>query len=478
MPGARLENPFGWHEYQGSIVLRDVIWPIPVAPPRMSSHNASVPSDRPLRVLIVSEHASALFGGEAALPMHYFRVLRKLGQDVWLVVHARTRPELSKLFEGDRRIHYIEDTRFHRVMWRLSTFLPTRLGAGTFGYLMRIATQLAQKRVVKRLVESEQIDVVHQPMPVSPREPSLMYGFGVPVVIGPMNGGIDFPAAFSAQYEQWLVTTLVSVGRAVNGVLNRVMPGKLQAAVLAVANDRTRRCLPGGIRGKVIEVVENGVDLDLWSGRVISDEPIDIPVPRFVFMGRLVDWKAVDLLLEAFRAAAAQAPLSLTIVGDGAERPRLEAMCREWGITAESEGDAGKVYFAGWRSQAECAAILNRSSALVLSSLRECGGAVVLEAMASSRPVIATDWGGPADYLDPTCGILVRPDSRDVFIGGLKEALLTLARSRELRVQMGHAGRLKANQLFDWDLKARRMMEIYREAMLRQPARTGQRVAT
>lgn len=420
---------------------------------------------RPLRVLIVSEHASALFGGEAALPLHYFRVLRKLGHEVWLVVHARTRPELSKLFGADSRIHYIEDTGFHRLMWRLSRPLPARLAAGTLGYAMRIATQLAQKRIVRELVTREKIDIVHQPMPVSPREPSLMHGLGVPVVIGPMNGGIDFPPAFSAQYERRAVTHLVSLGRAVTGLLNRVMPGKLQAAVLTVANERTGRWLPAGVRGKVIELVENGVDLDLWAGREVVDEPADNAVPRFVFMGRLVDWKAVDLLLEAFRAAAARAAMSLTIVGDGGERSKLETLCRDWQLAAQAEGEAGKVYFAGWRSQPECAAILNRSSALVLSSLRECGGAVVLEAMASSRPVIATDWGGPADYLDPSCGVLVRPDSRASFVHGLTGALVTFAQSRELRVSMGRAGRLKATRLFDWDLKAERMVEIYREAI-------------
>ena len=41
------------------------------------------------------------FGGEAALPLHYFRVMRRRGVAVWLVVHARTRSELSELFPDD-----------------------------------------------------------------------------------------------------------------------------------------------------------------------------------------------------------------------------------------------------------------------------------------------------------------------------------------------------------------------------------------
>lgn len=404
------------------------------------------------------------FGGEAALPLHYFRVLRNRGNPVWLVVHARTREELSKLFAGENRIHYIEDTRFHRQMWRLSSKLPARLGTATFGYAMRIATQLAQRRIVKQLIASERIDVVHQPMPVSPREPSMMFGLKAPVVMGPMNGGIDFPPAFS-EYESRAVTRFISVGRALSGLLNRLMPGKLNSAVLAVANERTRKALPAGVRGKVVELVENGVDLNLWAGREISDEPMAEQAPRFVFMGRLVDWKAVDLLLAAFRAAAARAPMSLTIVGDGGERAKLESTSRDWGLLAAHEGEPGKVFFAGWQPQVECARILNRSSALVLSSLRECGGAVVLEAMASSRPVIATDWGGPADYLDTSCGILVKPASKESFTRDLSDALVTLAESRDLRVQMGRAGRRKATQLFDWEIKVDQMMEIYRGAL-------------
>ena len=61
------------------------------------------------RVLIVADHASARFGGEAALPFHYFRVLRARGAPVWLISHARTRDELTELFGNDPRIRYVED---------------------------------------------------------------------------------------------------------------------------------------------------------------------------------------------------------------------------------------------------------------------------------------------------------------------------------------------------------------------------------
>lgn len=168
-----------------------------------------------------------------------------------------------------------------------------------------------------------------------------------------------------------------------------------------------------------------------------------------------------------------KAQISLTIVGDGPERPRLEQLARDAGCLGDAPPAAGQVFFAGWRSQAECADILRGSDVLVLPSLMECGGAVVLEAMAAGRAVIATDWGGPADYIDPSCGILVPPTSADAFVDGLDAAITTLAQSPDRRAAMGMAGHRKVVEQFDWEVKVDRILAIYREAIAshrRRPA--------
>jgi glycosyltransferase involved in cell wall biosynthesis len=56
--------------------------------------------------------------------------------------------------------------------------------------------------------------------------------------------------------------------------------------------------------------------------------------------------------------------------------------------------------------------ILRDSDVFVMPSLRECGGTAILEAMALGKPVVTTDWGGPADYVTPECGLLVSPTSK------------------------------------------------------------------
>ena len=429
------------------------------------SRTADIP-----RVLIVADHASARFGGEAALPLHYFRVLRGREAPVWLISHARTRDELTQLYGNDPRIHYVEDAWLHRAMWRLGRRLPAGVAYLTTGFVTRFSSQLEQRRLVHRLVERERIDVVHQPMPVSPREPSLLYGFGVPVVIGPMNGGMEWPPAFRPASGR-SGRALLKVARASARLLNRVVPGKRRAALLLVANQRTREALPLDRDAPVDEMVENGVDFNVWKGR--PDPPqAEAPasVTTFAFMGRLVDWKAVDLLIRAFAKARERQRIRLVIIGDGVERAPLEQLAARLGIGgsnggADSPGSAGTIDWLGWLPQAECAGVLRRADGLVLPSLLEGGGAVVLEAMAMGKPVIATAWGGPLDYLDDDCGVLVAPTGPDALVDGLAEAMVRLAQFPDERLRMGRHGLEKARRLYDWDVKVDRMIDCYRRAM-------------
>jgi glycosyltransferase involved in cell wall biosynthesis len=177
--------------------------------------------------------------------------------------------------------------------------------------------------------------------------------------------------------------------------------------------------------------------------------------PRFVFVGRLVDWKRLDFVL---RALAKIPGVQLEVVGDGAMRA-------PWTALAASLGIADRVRWFGWLPQPECATLLRGATALVLPSIYECGGAVVLEAMACGIPVIATAWGGPADYLDPTCGILVDPSNPESIQSGFEAAMRTLIADPALRAQLGAAGRRRVERLYDWDQKIDRILEMYEQAI-------------
>jgi glycosyltransferase involved in cell wall biosynthesis len=312
-------------------------------------------------------------------------------------------------------------------------------------------SQLIAKRRARELIRKHGINIVHQPIPVSPKDISILQGLGAPLIIGPMNGGMSFPPDFR-RLDGALSECFTSVGRWISHFANRLLPGKLRATMLLVANERTRQALPHGIRGQILELVENGVDTNLW--RPIQKEKNPDSSVRFLFAGRLVDWKAVDLLLEAFSRVENPHPTTLEILGDGPERAKLQQI-------AENLGLKEKVTFHGWVAQDAATQHFQTADVFVLPSLYECGGAVVLEAMAVGIPVIATRWGGPADYLDDTCGILVEPSSRVALVEGLAAAMQGLAESSELRRRLGQAARERVLRNYDWKQKLESMLKIY-----------------
>lgn len=389
--------------------------------------------------------------------MHYFRCLRARGCRVTLMAHARNRADLESMFGTDcAQITYIEDTIWHKLIWNAGRPFPYQIRQFVFGTLLGLVNERYQARAIRALLAKGAVDLIHQPTPVSPKTPSSVHGFGVPVIIGPMNGGMTYPPGYE-DLQGRLERLFVPFARALSGLANRLVPGKARARLLLVANPRSQAALPLA-HPHVVELVENGVDLSTFAPR---DRGPGAPAGsiRLVFMGRMVDWKAIDVTLHALaEARAAGIDATLDLLGDGAERAALEALSVRLGLE-----DA--VTFHGFLPQTACADILAQADALMLNSVYECGGAVVLEAMSLGLPVIGPDWGGPADYIDESCGILVPPAPRAGFAGRLAEAIGQLAADPDARQAMGAAGQARIRAEFDWERKTDRILELYADAL-------------
>lgn len=405
-----------------------------------------------MRVLIVAGNISARMGGEAVIPLHYIRELSAAGVEVHALTHDRVRAELEASALWDpQRFHFIADSGPEKAIHAAGKKAPGALRETLFMSGIGLVTQRRLAARARTLVGEIGTEVIHQPIPVSPAFPSFLSAMTAPVVIGPMNGGMSYPPAFEKDYSQGS-QAVVRAARVFAAAGNALIPGKRQAAALLVANERTRNALPRGVdRTRIIEIAENGVDLSFWD-RPARAKP---RTPEFVFVGRLVWWKAVDLLLAAMeRVPGAR----LRIIGDGPERARLEAR-------AKAGAAADRIGFEGFRPQAEICDALVGATALVLPSMRECGGAVILEAFACRTPAIATDWGGPQDYITPDTGVLVAPSGREAFIAGLASAMAALGADPERAGQLGKAGRARVDAQFTWSAKASRMLTIYEAAI-------------
>ena len=421
----------------------------------------------PPRVVILGENASMRMGGEASFPYLHFKRLRERGVEAWLVAHARVRDELHRLLPDEvDRMHFVEESPLDVFLWKLGLRLPRKIDEQTIGMLRHILTHRRLRRLVVEVIERERADIVHEVTPISPKAPSAMYNLGVPVVAGPLSGAMDYPPAFQ-HLQSSLARVVERGGRVLSHLANWLVPGRIRAEALVVANEQTLKALPKGYKGKVYPgISEVSVDSKVWKlGGRASREPDGIV--KFSYLGRLVDWKAVDLLLDAFKVVVGRCPQArLEILGDGDTRQALEEQSRRLGLI-------DRVEFAGWVSADEGARRLRSSDVFVLPSLRESGGVVLLEAMAVGLPVVASRWGGPGLHVDDATGIRVATDSRDGFVAGLADAMIRLAESPELRESMGRAAiRRVESGTYDWDRKIDRFLEIYAETIARRTSKS------
>ena len=242
--------------------------------------------DKP-KVIIVANNASIRMGGEAIIPYHYFRVMRSRGIDVWLIVHERVREELETILPNDKdNIIFVKDLPIQKWYWRfLGEHLRHRMSTLLVCYPIDLINQFRQRRIIKKLVKSARINIVHQPTPVSPKFASMIFGVGTDVVIGPMNGGMSYPPGIENK-EPFLEQITLKLGYLFSNILNVLIPGKRQASVLIVANERTYQALPYTVSHNVIHLVENGVDTSLW-GRNPRQHQAEVQTPRFILSG---DW--------------------------------------------------------------------------------------------------------------------------------------------------------------------------------------------
>jgi len=223
------------------------------------------------------------------------------------------------------------------------------------------------------------------------------------------------------------------------------LEGALAALGLVVTPSKAMRSylVAHGMAARRVRVVPHGV-------APRAEEP---PTPRQ--SGRLVvaaagpveHWKGFDVLVEA--CALASEPVRLQVYGEGSLRGELAATADRLGVDAEF---VGQVPHGADR--------LARADVVAVSSRAENAPLVILEAMASGIPVVATRVGGVPELVEGgVSGLLVPPEDPRA----LAAAIDTLVRDPSLRSRLGHAGIERVATCFRPDNAARRLIALYDE---------------
>lgn len=377
---------------------------------------------------------------------------------VILVTHVRNRAAIEGAADKPQgaTIVYIDTEWFAGPLYRVARRLFPRSEHGVFlvsSLDFFLFDWLALRRLRQLRAAGTRMALVHVVTPVTIAAPSILHRLGLPVVRGPLNCGLESPANFSAQLRDespWLIAL-----RKLPRLLDRAVGSSKSAALLLAATRATREAMPPDCRHKVVMMIENGIDPARftpgeWPQRPSSANPLHI-----VFVGRMIALKGVDMLLRAVAGLSqAGVPITLTLVGDGPLRLEWQQLAVDLGI-----GDLAR--FIGSLDAAGVSKALQQSHVLCLPSVRESGGAVLLEAMATCRPVIAVAHGGPAELVDNQVGCTIDADHPEQVVRDLQFAFIDIVASPHKWAERGRRGRERVEQVFDWSRKIAAAEQLY-----------------
>ncbi len=233
--------------------------------------------------------------------------------------------------------------------------------------------------------------------------------------------------------------------------------GKRTDRVVAVSSSEGESIRGSGVvPPERVRVVPNGIDPAPFEAALPVDRaalttPSDVPLA--VLIGLVYEAKGQDLALEALRRPGCE-ELHLWIAGEGPLRARLEERARATGV-------ADRVRFLGWRD--DVPALLAAADFLVLPSRWEALPYVVMEAMASRRPVVAARVGGVRELLqDGRAGF-------DCAVGDVDDLAAALSRMIALgpqaRAAMSERGRAWVEERFSVDAMVSGLVDVYGEVL-------------
>jgi glycosyltransferase involved in cell wall biosynthesis len=292
--------------------------------------------------------------------------------------------------------------------------------------------------IARRIAGRSHLDYVLRVNPISLLYPSLLPRLPVPVFTGPHNGGMEWPPGFAFLDAK---EGTGSQFRVLGETLHRIYRDIGHYRGIFVANEMCARSVPDKYRDKLVYFPENGVDGVKPRAARGGD------ATRLLFVGRLAPFKAIDVIIRAL--ARLPERVQLTLVGDGPQRDELESLARMLGVS-------DRCHFLGWREHSELDPIYAESGVLVFPSVRETGGAVVLEAMSHGLPCVVADWGGPVTYTG-TSGVHLSVDSPQALEDDLVSALQRLLEDPDAGRALGEQAQAAIEGEYVWSTKAERL---------------------
>jgi glycosyltransferase involved in cell wall biosynthesis len=394
-----------------------------------------------MNLLLITWHTARDSFSENGVSAQWVEELAKEHNVTLLTISRPQRyGEIQKEFPDINIIEW-SDIRLHGLLGRYESIIkPTY-----FYFFFKI------RKFLKKYLREHQIDLIHHLSPFAWRYQSPAYGLGVPLVRGPIAGGLQIPREFSnikSKNPTWFETI-----RNFDQLRLRFDPffkkAYEQTDHIIFAAPYVRDFFQKfQIKSSSIEIEHGLTSYPEYEEKPATD------IVRILYVGRVTPTKGLYLLLQAIPLINSEKPFILDVIGDGESLP----MCR---LTANELNINDKVNFHGWQEKAFVNDYYRKTDIFVFPTYREPTGAVVLEAMTYGLPVVTCAYGGPDYIVTDGTGIKIPPAPPQKFVEDMAKEISMLIDNEEKRKTIGRKAYQRAIEVFNWNEKIKRINKLY-----------------
>ncbi len=375
-------------------------------------------------------------------------------ENVHVLTHERNREDIEN-FKKKNNINAV----FHYIDTKS---IINRIIGKRIGYFYDyVIWQKYAYRYVKNLIKKTKIDVIHHVSIADFRVIGDLWKLNIPFIYGPVGGGQVTPRSMEKYIKKFKFKEKL---REIINIIAVIRPKYRKAIKKAykvyISNNETISFIKKYSNKDVelIRMCELGIDeKSLNKNENIVHELND--VVHILVAGRLMYRKGIEFLLDVVERIETKKKFIVDIYGRGQQKESIEKKIHDKKLEEIVKLHNGIPY-------TKMEEIYMKSDVLILPSLRETTGTVVIEAMSNKLPVVALNQNGVKYLIENDSGYLVDISyDCDEIISDFTKGMTELIEDYTLRRKLGENGFNKLKTYYTWQKKAELMLKVYQESI-------------